>query len=282
MLSIAALVMGLVCSSFGQSEPTAVTVPDINGKATLLVRPDFPKDAAVAATADGNGAQVKIRVNEAGLVESAVCPANCHPSLRDAAELAARQSTFQRLLVEGRPTKYEGILIYNFVVNRVDWLRFGTSLESARQFDNLSLGPVASMLPDTMAAERDKLLALDKNGGPPFETRQRVIGEVEATLRSRLSGDELFQFDVGSAVRGVSMWVQSRDSIHRSALEKSLRNLRQVLGRAPKDLSPRLLKALKALGDYTIRMDISEGDLRTDLAALSRAVMMRWSEVTVK
>ena len=91
--------------------------------------------------------------------------------LKDAAELAAMTSKFKPLEINGRAVRYDGILLYSFVVNHVNWYGFGTALESTRQFDNISFGPAAQILSNDFAKEKARLVALDADGGADFDAR---------------------------------------------------------------------------------------------------------------
>ena len=140
----------------------------MNGRAISLVKPSFPETSVVVG-ADGKTLALFVIVDESGNVVKVDC-SECHPMLRESAELAASMSKFRPLIKDGRALKYKGILMYTFVVDRVDWFKFGTFLESARQFDNTSLEPVAQVLSSRFADERRRLLSLDAKEGD-FDSR---------------------------------------------------------------------------------------------------------------
>ncbi|MEJ7849005.1 MAG: energy transducer TonB [Pyrinomonadaceae bacterium] len=98
-------------------------VPDINGMAVSLIKPAFP-ETAVDVDADGTTVSLRVIVDENGNVTSAICSLMCHSMLKDAAELAAIQSKFKPMTKEERPVKYQGMLLYTFVVNR--WIGFAS------------------------------------------------------------------------------------------------------------------------------------------------------------
>lgn len=245
-------------------------VPDINGMAIVLEKPAFP-ETAVAADADGSAVSLKVVVDENGNVISAVCSLTCHPMLKDAAELAALKSKFKPLIKDGRAVKYQGHLLYTFVVNRVDWFRFGTALESTRQFDNISLGPVAQILSAEFAAEKAKLLALDAKG-TDYETRQKVIAEVAAFFKSKLKGTDLWRFELSLALRRVSFWPQAGEAIDRTELQASIDALAAAIASPPEGTSDLLIKELTAISKYRIPADISERDLRKAISDMYRNV----------
>ena len=134
------------------------SVPDINGRATLLVQPEIPGD--VSLKADGSTLIVKVVVDADGNVVSAKCSLDCPKAAAGPAEVAAMASKFRPLIIGGRAVKYDGTLMYTIAVQRVNWYRFGMALHSTYIFDNLSLGPVAAMLTSEFAEERSKLLQL--------------------------------------------------------------------------------------------------------------------------
>ncbi len=259
-------------SAFGQTpaSESPISVPDINGMAVSLVKPAFP-ETAVAADADGAPVLLRVVVNESGNVISAICSTDCHPMLKDAAELAAMTSRFKPMVREGRPVKYQGTLVYTFVVNRVDWFRFATSIESTRQFDNISLGPVAQILSTEFAKEKASLLSLDAKG-VDFDTRQRVIAEVIASVRPRLKGMDVWRFDLGLALRRVTFWPQAGGPVDRAELQKAIDGLPAVISAAPDGVSKELINELTVISKYRIPSEISERDLRQAIAEMNRNI----------
>lgn len=84
----------------------------LNGKALSLPKPSFP---AEAREAEASGAVVvEVVVDEKGNVISAKAVSG-HETLRAASEAAARQAKFSPTLVEGKPVKVSGHIVYNFV-----------------------------------------------------------------------------------------------------------------------------------------------------------------------
>lgn len=84
----------------------------LNGKALSLPRPSYPRDAR--AERAGGAVTVQVTIDEEGNVISANA-ASGHPLLREASERAARQAKFSPTLVEGKPVKVTGVIVYNFV-----------------------------------------------------------------------------------------------------------------------------------------------------------------------
>lgn len=83
----------------------------LNGKATNLVKPDYPP-AARAVRASG-AVNVQVLIDENGDVISASAVSG-HPLLRASAVKAAKDSTFSPTLLSGKPVKVSGVIVYNF------------------------------------------------------------------------------------------------------------------------------------------------------------------------
>ena len=92
--------------------PARVTSGMINGKATKLVKPEYPA-AARAARVSGT-VQVQVVFDETGKVIWAKAVTG-HPVLQRASEDAAWQSEFSPVKLSGQPVKVSGFIIYNFV-----------------------------------------------------------------------------------------------------------------------------------------------------------------------
>lgn len=268
------LLIAAACSiaSAQQDRPPRPSVPDVNARAVRLVKPVFP-ETALALDGDGATLSVKVVINEAGDVTSAVCSLTCHSLLKEPAELAAVASKFGPLIVGGKAVEYEGILLYHYVVEKVYWSRFGTALESVRQFDNLSAGPVAQMLPAAFAAERDRLRSIDKEG-VDFATRQKTISEVEASVRERLTGIDLWRFDTSLALRRITFWPMAVEKIDRSALGAALQGLQKHIKSAPDTVDADLITKLTELSRYSFNPDMPEQQLRQELMKLTRTLWL--------
>ena len=263
----------LAVSVFAQVPPddrSLAWVPDINGRSIHLVKPAFP-DTAVVTGADGDTIGLKVIVDESGNVISAQCSLSCHPFLKDAAELAAMTSKFKPLLVKGRAVRYEGTLLYSFVVNRVNWFGFGTALESTRQFDNISFGPVAQILASEFNTEKERLLALDADGGVDYDARQKGIAEVESSIKSKLKGTDLWHFELGMAIRRVTFWSMA-GRIDRREMQKSLEELAPFVASAPEGISKQLTEDLQAFSKFRIPTDMSDRDLIHAIYDMSRKI----------
>lgn len=268
-----------ICLSFflrisvdGQTNAPAsrIVVPDLHLMATSLVKPVF-SETAVAAGADGSGLVLRVIVDESGNVESAKCSMSCHPMLRDAAEFAAATSKFRPLIKDGQPVKYEGSLNYSFVVERVDWYRFGTFLESARQFDNISVGPAAEILSSRFPSEKAQLVALDAKG-VDLETRWRVMREVETSLRDKIKGGDLWRFNLAMALRRITFWTIAGERIVRADLQKAIDQLPQYVAGAPEEIPNEMIDALLAVSKYRVPAELPERELRQAISNMTRNI----------
>ncbi|MCA1590016.1 MAG: energy transducer TonB [Acidobacteria bacterium] len=175
------LLLSIAAIAQEQARELLISVPSINGLATYLVKPAFP-ETALDVGGDDASIGLRVVVDEGGNVVSAQCSTTCHPMLKAAAELAAMNSKFKRQTYHGRPVKDRGTLLCTYVVKHVNWHRFGTAIESTRQFDNISLGPVAQILSADYAGEKSKLLSLDAEP-VSYDARQKVIAEVINSIK---------------------------------------------------------------------------------------------------
>lgn len=83
----------------------------VNGRATYLPMPEYPKKAKNA----GASGQVTVRIKideEGNVIEAKACSGN--PLLRDSAAKAALQAKFKPTKLSGIPVKVSGIVIYTF------------------------------------------------------------------------------------------------------------------------------------------------------------------------
>lgn len=224
------------------------SVPDLNGRATLLVRPEVPGDVAVKE--DGNTLIVKVVVDANGDVVSAKCSLTCPRAAAGLAEAAASSSKFRPLFIDGRAVQYDGTLMYTIAVEKVNWYRFATALQSTYIFDNLSLGPVAAMLTNEFAGERSKLQDLDH--GVELAVRWEAIKGVRGSIRGKLQGGDAWWFDLGFAMREVTSPFQSDRKLDLSEVSAAISKLAKFVESAPPDVPPATVENLRALATYKI------------------------------
>ena len=223
-------------------------VPDLNGRAVLLVRPEIPSD--VAEKEDGNTLIVKVVVDANGDVVSAKCSLACPRAAAGLAEAAATASKFRPLFIKGQAVKYDGTLMYTITMQKVNWYRFATALQSTYIFDNLSLGPVAAMLTNEFSGERGKLQDLDHRVELPV--RWETIKGIRESIRGKLQGGDAWWFDLGFAMREVTSPFQSDKKLDLSEVQKAMSNLAKFVESAPSDVSTATVNNLRTLSTYKI------------------------------
>lgn len=86
----------------------------LNGKALKLPPPEYPA-AARAVNAEGT-VKIQVAVDEKGAVVIAKAISG-HPLLKMAAEEAAMKAEFEPTLVNGKPVKIIGVIVYNFAAS---------------------------------------------------------------------------------------------------------------------------------------------------------------------
>lgn len=90
---------------------TLVSGGVVNGKATNLVTPEYPKAAQVIRA--GGEVKVQVTIDEDGNVIAASAVSG-HPLLKPAAARAARSSKFSPTFLTNQKVKVTGIIVYNF------------------------------------------------------------------------------------------------------------------------------------------------------------------------
>ena len=91
--------------------PKQISKGVLNGTALKLARPEYPP-VAQAVRASG-AVNVEVTFDEEGKVISATAVSG-HPMLQSAAVKAARKSRFSPVLLEGKPVRVTGIIVYTF------------------------------------------------------------------------------------------------------------------------------------------------------------------------
>ena len=247
--------------------------PDLNKRAIKLVKPDFP-DLALDAGMDSSQLTLKVVVNTSGVPISASCSTTCHPLLKQAAESAAMNSTFNPVIINGIAVEFEGILNYTYVVSKVDWARFGTALESVRQFKNISAGVCAAMLSDAYLDEKNKLIAIDANGGVTADVKRKIIYDVEISIRSKLKGVPRWTFNTSIALRRITYHTVSVSEIDREDLVEAFGVLAQYAKAAPAEVSRELVENLTRVSEYKIPEGLTDKDLSKAIFELAKDIRL--------
>ncbi|MEJ7849004.1 MAG: hypothetical protein WKF92_13045 [Pyrinomonadaceae bacterium] len=74
---------------------------------------------------------------------------------------------------------------------------------------------MAQILSSEFLKEKASLVTLDENGGVDYDTRQKVIAEVVASVKAKLEGVDRWRFDLGLALRRITFWAQAGGPINR-------------------------------------------------------------------
>jgi hypothetical protein len=267
-LSIALVFSTVGVLSQDKPEDLEYSVADLNGRATLLIRPTLPGDVMISR--DGTTATLKVYVDENGSVLSAKCSLRCPVDVAPAAEAAASASKFRPLIIDGMAVKYSGFLLYTIAVQRVDWYRFGGALYSTYIFDNLSLGPVAAILTTKFADEKGKLQDLDN--GVDLATRWKTIEAVRDSIKTKLSGKDTWWFTLGMTLREATAPFQSDRKLNRAEIQQALSNLGKFVESAPAEIPRKSVENLKILSEYKIDAAMSAQDLNRAIYEMASAI----------
>ena len=267
-LTTLALALCFASSAFAQMAPVPpkFSVPDINKRATLLVRPTV-SDALLFGELDGKSIVVKVIVDASGNVESATAPVGFSVEARAAAEQAARESKFEPLVVKGKAERYTGTIQYAFAYEKMDWWAFGTMLESVHNFDNISVAPVAEKLTVRWAEEKVKLAEIDTYRD--VNQRIKAIAWTIGHFRSKLTGRDQWLFSTAVAVHNVTFWPMAAERIERDALQSALTNIASFTKNAPPEIPQEFIDTLKHMSEYKVDMAMDERKLRQELVKLS-------------
>ena len=258
-------------SIFSQEKPAEdveYSVADLNGRATMLVKPTLSGDVMIAN--DGTTATLKVYVDENGNVLSAKCSLRCPADVASAAETAAVASKFKPLIIDGKAVKYFGFLLYTIGIQRVDWYQFGGALYSTYIFDNLSLGPVAAILTTEFSDDKGKLQDLDN--GVSLETRWKTIEAVRDSIKSKLSSRDAWWFTLGIALREATAPFQSDRKLNREEVQQSLSNLGKFVESAPAEIPKQSVEKLKTLSEYKIDPAMPVQDLSRQVYEMASAI----------
>jgi hypothetical protein len=270
MLKVTLITILLVSSLVGihgQSAPLPrYQVPDLNGRATLLVRPELSSKELLDG-ADGTTIVLRLVIDTEGNVTAAACSLTCPASIKAAAEKAASDSKFKPLIVNGVAVPFFGSLQYTFAYSRVNWFSFGTSLKSVYLFDNISLGPPAAQLTSEFGEEKARLLELDR--GVPLEMRWSVIRDVVKSIKGKLKPREAWLFDLGLTLREVTFITVLSGATDRSDLQKALEKLAPLAKSAPPEIPAELVKQIRELSVYEVPPEVSEQELRAAIREMT-------------
>lgn len=160
-LIVLSFTLGLSVAAQTDNPPKTINAGVVNGKASSLAKPVYPS-AARAVSAEG-AVSVQIVIDEQGNVASATAVSG-HPLLRQAAEQAALQSKFAPTSLSGQAVRVSGVIVYNFVADKSNWVKTGYDLASLERVPTLNFfnaGSIAKNLQSDWTTEREQLNRLE-------------------------------------------------------------------------------------------------------------------------
>lgn len=263
----------------GQTKPLpkVVSAGVVNGKATTLVKPEYP--AAAAAIQAIGEVRVAVTIDEQGNVISAEAISG-HTLLREAAEKAALQSKFAPTTLSGQPVKVTGTIIYKFVTptksyeEKVIPMGMGMGLYILRQSANdlKKLNKIFET-PDFVKEVVMEMPEFSKETAPlnslndkTVEKRREIIDGVIVSVRSKLSVDEVWQFDVGKNLGElISQMIVAFDGenldsakLNEADLRSNLIKIDELMLSAPKDFPSDVLEKFKEFSALKDRESLTE------------------------
>ena len=172
-----------------QNIPKTISGGVLNGKATNLVKPAYPKEAK-ETRADGP-VLIQVTIDEEGNVISASA-VNGHPLLLPAGELAARASKFAPTKINNQPVRVNGVIVYNFVLTR-SFLQIGYELALAEKTAMPEIFPSASIvgsLPGEWKEEKDEIYKLEAFSMENLANREKEESENAKQPQPTAKADE--------------------------------------------------------------------------------------------
>jgi TonB family protein len=205
---------------------------------------------------------VEVTIDENGNVISAKAVSG-HPLLQSAAVAAARLAKFKPTLLEGKPVKVIGVIVYSFVpspsagqdkseelVYFTGLSLFVTALKDIEPDEeaNSILRDMANGFPAEFTEEKQQL---NKLASAKRSEHSRIIDEFIATFGRRLSGSELWLFDFGkhwgSALGQAYKLSDSNLRGDKVKFIDSINKMTALLNSAPKDIPENILEKIRKI-----------------------------------
>jgi TonB family protein len=241
----------------------------INGRAVSLPKPEYP-DAAQKAGITGK-VNVQVEIDESGKVVSAKAVSGIEDaSIRKAAETAALQAKFAPTLLSGKPVKVSGVIVYDFVIEKSNeekvqifgistFLRMlGGSAANLAEFNKFfgSSDMIKETIEEFPAFSSD-LSPLSRLENLPPESRVRKIDEVTASIKTKLNGSDLWQFELGGYFGGIiSQFMAAKgengfdpSKLDETELKQNLLKIKELCATAPPDFPKDVLSKLVELAE---------------------------------
>ena len=155
------------------------------------------------------------------------------PTTNSCLAKSSKGINFEPVLLSGNPIKVYGVIIYNYLANRMNWLELGYSSDS---FDSL-----LEYLPASFDTQR-RLLEQSKN--QEFDEKQKLLESVVDSISSDLALDtkNLWLFTIGQKIKSLKHQDWGIDG-----RTKTLKEINELVARAPAGSSPQLKVRLNEL-----------------------------------
>ncbi len=206
----------------------------VNGRVINLVRPDYPK-SAISVGARGTVA-VEVLINERGEVIRAKALSG-NPLLIANSIKAAKLSKFEPFVLEnGEAQKVSGIILYNYFLDRLNWLEIGYCFEIPNYIYSERL---ENYLPLGFDQEKQLLAQLKPM---PLAERNEILQTVSSLIENKLNADykKLWLFALGKELGKLSnsYWNDKNETLNKIQI---------LLYTTPEGVSPILIKSLEKL-----------------------------------
>jgi len=156
----------------------------VNAKAIFLSKPIFTQEARNAG-AEG-AVRVEITIDEDGNVIAANAVSG-HPLLKQPSEEAARRTKFRiSRNAEGQAVKINGVLIYNFVIQKAGWSKIGYDLaiiEKIPTLKYLSVPTIAKAFQPEWTTESEMLEKIAEMKRAEVETQTKTPKDIQSLVR---------------------------------------------------------------------------------------------------
>lgn len=234
------------------SVPRTISFGIFNGKAIFLVKPKYPP-TALATNVKGN-VQIQVLIDEKGKVIEARSLRG-HPFLIPASLKAARASTFEPILLSGQPVRVNGVIVYKYLYDSMNWLELSFSADSVET--------LIRYLPTGFEAERDFLKSLESSSD------DEKIGVAWDMIFGKLSFDEKARWLIAL---GRQLATLSRFHWDAGRKNEVFNEIKVLLATCPENISTNLKSLLNNLIDPERQLRLNDNllDLSDKLYSLGK------------
>lgn len=185
--------------------PKLISGGVLNGKASNLVKPEYPA-AAKAVNASG-AVNVQVTIDENGDVISAAVTSG-HPLLREAAVQAARASKFSPTMLSGVPVKVTGVIVYNFVGETMNLTQIGFALGASKFDESFPAQGIRSAVPADWT--NAKLTAQSLVNKQNWDRKQKFEARIVEIQRN---SEEMKRAETVPGVKGIAVMTAQAPSV---------------------------------------------------------------------